>query len=78
MTHCLPIKTEVVPNRVLPPLVSCSVVWIVLGDVGVDARQRQLLVPRLGDSLYYQLGVGEGWLGLILEYNTSLIASLRY
>ena len=55
------------PDGVLPALVSSSVVWIVLGDVGVYARQGQLLVPRLGDGLHYKLGVGEGWLGLILE-----------
>ena len=53
-------------DGVLPALVSSPVVWIVLGDVGVDAGQSQLLVMSLGDGLDDQLGVGEGWLTLIL------------
>ena len=61
------------PDRVLPALVSCPVVGVVLGDVGVDAGQGELLVPSLGDCLHYQLGIREGWLGLILEYKTSMI-----
>ena len=53
-------------DGVLPALVRSPVVGIVLGDVGVDAGQSQLLVMRLGDGLDDQLGVGEGWLALIL------------
>ena len=55
------------PDGVLPSLISCSVVRVVLGDVGVYPGQGELLVPCLGDGLHDQLGVGEGWLGLILE-----------
>ena len=53
-------------DGVLPALVRSPVVWVVLGDVGVDAGQSQLLVMGLGDGLDDQLGVGEGWLALIL------------
>ena len=66
------------PDRVLPALVSCPVVGVVLGDVGVDAGQGELLVPSLGDCLHYQLGIGEGWLGLILEYKPLMIVITCY
>ena len=55
------------PDGVLPALVRRSVVRVVLGDVGVDAGQRQLLVHGVRDGLHDQLGVGEGWLALILK-----------
>ena len=44
----------------LPTLVCRSVIRVVLGDVGVDARERQLLVWRLRYGLHNQLGVREG------------------
>lgn len=42
---------------VLPALVRGPVVGVVLGDVAVDAAQRQLLVRRGGHRLHYQLSV---------------------
>ena len=51
----------------LPALVCGAVVGVVLGDVGVDAAERQLLVVGRGDGLDDQLGVGVGRLGVILE-----------
>lgn len=53
------------PDGVLPALVGCPVVRIVLGDVGVDAGQSELLVVGVGDGLHDELSVGEGWLALI-------------
>lgn len=37
----------------LPAFVSCSVVGIVLGDVGVDSIQRELFIRGHGDRLDY-------------------------
>ena len=54
-------------DRVLPALVRGAVVRVVLGDVGVDAGQRQLLVHGVRDGLHDQLGVREGRLALILK-----------
>ena len=51
----------------LPALVGRAVVGVVLGDVGVDAAECQLLVMGRGDGLDDQLGVGVGWLGIILD-----------
>ena len=48
------------PDGVLPALVRRPVVRVVLGDVGIDARERQLLVWRLRYGLHNQLGVREG------------------
>ena len=67
VAYLSPVQTEVMPDGILPPLVRSAVVRVVLGDVGVYARQSELLVPGLGDGLHDQLGIGEGWLGLILE-----------
>ena len=44
VTRDLPVEAEIVPDRVLPALVRRSVVRVVLGDVGVDPRQGELLV----------------------------------
>ena len=43
------------------------VVGIVLGDVGVNPREGELLVPCLGDCLHNQLGVREGRLRVVLR-----------
>ena len=66
------------PDGVLPALVRCPVVRVVLSDVGVDPGEGELLVAGVRDGLHDQLGVREGRLGLVLEYDTSLIAILRY
>ena len=55
------------PDGVLPALVCCPVVGVVLGDVGVDPGQGELLVTSVGDGLHYQLGVRERRLGLVLR-----------
>ena len=55
------------PDGVLPPLVRSAVVRVVFGNVRIDPRQGQLFVRALRHGLHYQLGVTEGWLGLILE-----------
>ena len=73
------------PDGVLPALVRCPVVGVVLGDVGVDPGQGELLVTGVGDGLHDQLGVRERRLGLILgqktisyfEYNSMLRRSKR-
>ena len=54
-------------DGVLPALVRGAVVRVVLGDVGVDAGQRQLLVHGVRDGLHDQLSVREGRLALILK-----------
>ena len=41
----------------LPSFIRSSVVWVVLGDVGVDAGQSQLFVDGLRNCLNYQLGI---------------------
>ena len=51
----------------LPALVCSAVVGVVFGDVGINATQSQLFVWGRRDSLDYQLCIGIGWLGLILE-----------
>lgn len=37
----------------LPAFISCSVVGVVLGDVGIYSIQRQLFIRGHGDSLDY-------------------------
>ena len=59
-------------DGVLPALVRGAVVRVVLGDVGVDAGQRQLLVHGVRDGLHDQLGVREGRLALILQQSEEL------
>lgn len=44
-----------------------------LGDVGVDAAERQLLVAGRGDGLDDQLGVRVRRLGLILDTRQTII-----
>ena len=66
ITRDLPVEAEIVPDRVLPALVRCPVVRVVLGDVGVNTREGELLVAGVGDGLHDQLGVRERRLGLIL------------
>ena len=61
------------PDRVLPALVRRPVVRVVLGDVGVNTREGELLVAGVGDGLHDQLGVRERRLGLILGTNRALI-----
>ena len=61
------------PDRVLPALVRRPVVRVVLGDVGVNPREGELLVAGVGDGLHDQLGVRERRLGLILGTNRALI-----
>ena len=61
------------PDRVLPALVRCPVVRVVLGDVGVNTREGELLVAGVGDGLHDQLGVRERRLGLILGTNRALV-----
>ena len=55
------------PDGVLPALVGRPVVGVVLGDVGVDPRQGQLLVGALGHCLHNQLSVAERRLRFVLE-----------
>ena len=55
------------PDGVLPALVRRPVVRVVLGDVGIDPRQGELLVAGVGNGLHDQLGVRERGLRLILE-----------
>ena len=62
------------PDRVLPALVRRPVVRVVLGDVGVNPREGELLVAGVGDGLHDQLGVRERRLGLILGTNRALVA----
>ena len=61
------------PDRVLPALVRRPVVRVVLGDVGVNTREGELLVAGVGDGLHDQLGVRERRLGLILGTNRALV-----
>ena len=44
LTRDLPVEAEIVPDGVLPALVRRSVVRVVLGDVGVNPREGELLV----------------------------------
>ena len=55
------------PDGVLPALVRRPIVRVVLGDVGIDPRQGELLVAGVGNGLHDQLGVRERGLRLILE-----------
>jgi len=55
----------------LPSFISSSVIGVVLGDVGVDARKGQLFVDGLRYCLHDQLGIAEGWLGLVLKNNVT-------
>ena len=64
-------------DRVLPALVCRAVVRVVLGDVGVDAGQRELLVPRLADRLHDQLRVREGRLALVLQSQQLYLSELE-
>ena len=66
------------PDGVLPALVRCPVVGVVLGDVGVDPGEGELLVTGVGDGLHYQLGVRERWLGLILKQEEHKLLSLHF
>ena len=61
------LQRQVGNHPYLPALVRSPVVGVILGDVGVDARERQLLVRRLRDGLHNQLRVGERRLGFVLE-----------
>ena len=65
------------PDGVLPALVRCPVVGVVLGDVRVDPGQGELLVTGVRDGLYYQLGVRERRLGLILDIESPLVSSMK-
>lgn len=56
--HEIAVERQIVADRVLPALLGGSVVRIVLGDVRVDAGQRELLVRCARDGLYDQLRVG--------------------
>jgi hypothetical protein len=47
----IPVQRQVVADRVLPPFVGRAVVGVVLGNVGIDAGQCELLV----DGLRYRL-----------------------
>ena len=65
------------PDRVLPALVRRPVVRVVLGDVGVNPGEGELLVAGVGDGLNDQLGVRERRLGLILGTNRSLVTTVK-
>lgn len=52
-------------NGVLPALVGGSVVRVVLGDVAVDAAERELLVGGGGHGLHDELRVTVGRLGVV-------------
>lgn len=56
----------------LPALVSSAIVWIMFGNVGVYSTERELLVWSRGDGLDDELGVGIGWLGVILCKNENI------
>lgn len=54
------------PDRVLPAFVRRPVVWIVLGDIAVDAGQRELFILSAGYRLYDQLRVRKRRFALVL------------
>lgn len=60
-----PVERQVVPDGVLPALVGGAVVGVVLGDVAVDAAERELLVGGGGDGLHDELRVRVGRLGVV-------------
>lgn len=52
-------------NGILPAFVGSAVVGVVLGDVAVDAAERELLVGRGGDGLHDELRVAVRRLGVV-------------
>ena len=62
-----PSRLKPLPQTDLPALVCGAVVGVVLGDVGVDAVERELLVLGQRDGLDDQLGVRVGRLGVVLQ-----------
>lgn len=61
----------------LPALVGSAVVRVVLGNVGVDAAQGQLLVLSRRHGLYDQLSVRVGWLRVVVRPVLSLHHTLN-